>query len=190
VFDGKTKCKTRFPPSLNLARAVLEDLEEANSTDSDIIQTCRDTIDKPIAHSTANKLGVAMVSFIVATIFLNIVSLVVAVATDEPFGPACTGILGTDALFIFTSLVLCIAMMNYEGGGYLKGVHGGEYSDKAMMGIATWMLVAMLIGRVLSNPWLVLGAILILLPIALVFVLFLVRTRGLLSVVRVVVAAR
>ncbi|KAH6871600.1 hypothetical protein B0T10DRAFT_417131 [Thelonectria olida] len=189
VVDGKTKCKAKFPPSLNLAKAVLEDLDKAPSTESDSLQACRESIDKPIAHSTARKLGIAMVSFIVVSIFLNLISLVVAAATDDPFGFACTGILATDALFIFTSLVLCIAMMNYEGGGYLKGVHGGEYSDKKMMGIGIWMLLGMLIGRVLSSPWLVLAAIVILLPIALVFVLFLVRKRGFFAVVRVAVTA-
>jgi hypothetical protein len=79
-------------------------------------------------------------------------------------------------------------MMNFEGGGYLKEVHGQEFSDREMIGIAIWMLVAMLIGRVLSNFWLIIGAICILLPIALVFVLFLVRTRGFFAVVRAATA--
>ncbi|KPM38470.1 hypothetical protein AK830_g8101 [Neonectria ditissima] len=188
VFDGKTTCKRHFPPTLNLAKAVLEDLAEANLTNfsgaADILEACREAIDKPIKHSAAEKLGIAMVSFIIASIFLNIISLVLAVATDEPFGPLTSSFLGVDALFIFTSLILCIAMMNYEGGGYLKDVNGADFSDREMIGIAIWMLVGMLIGRVLSNPWLFGAALAILLPIALVFVLFLVRVRGFFSVVK------
>ncbi|KAM5341994.1 hypothetical protein ACJ41O_015025 [Fusarium nematophilum] len=185
VFDGKTSCKSRFPPSLNLAKAVLHDLSQANSSDAPaILQECAEAIDKPIDHSTAEKLGVAMISFIIVSIFINLISLVVAGVTGEPFGVATTSVLVIDALFLFTSLILCIAMMNYEGGGYLKGVHGGDFSDREMIGVAIWMLVAMVIARVLSNPWLLIVLLAILLPIALVFLLFLVRTRGFFAVVR------
>ncbi|KAI8717219.1 hypothetical protein NCS52_00797000 [Fusarium sp. LHS14.1] len=186
VVDGKTSCMSKFPPSLNLARAILEDLEEAES--SDIIEECRKTIDKPINHRTAEKLGIAMVSFIIASIFLNIISIVVAAAADSAFGLPATSVLVIDALFIFTSLIMCIAMMNFEGGGYLKNVSGRDFSDREMIGVAIWMLFAMLIARVLSNPWLFVGALMIILPIVLVFVLFLVRTRGFFAVVRAAVA--
>ncbi|RSL69717.1 hypothetical protein CEP54_002142 [Fusarium duplospermum] len=186
VVGGKTSCKSKFPPSLNLARAILEDLEEAES--SDIIKECRKTIDKPINHRTAEKLGIAMVSFIIASIFLNIISVVVAAADDSAFGIPATSVLVIDALFIFTSLIMCIAMMNFEGGGYLKNVSGRDFSDREMIGVAIWMLFAMLIARVLSNPWLLVGALMIILPIVLVFVLFLVRTRGFFAVVRAAVA--
>ncbi|KAF4984800.1 hypothetical protein FZEAL_91 [Fusarium zealandicum] len=187
VTDGKTSCKRKFPPSLNLARAVLDDLEEAGSAESSngsaIIQECRKIIDKPIEHSTAEKLGIAMVSFIIVSIFLNLLSALVAAATGDPFGYITTGLVAIDALFIFTSLIMCIAMMNYEGGGYLKEVNGSEFSDREMIGIAIWMLVGMLIARIISNPFLLLGAVLIILPIVLVFVLFLmnhwIRTFGL-----------
>lgn len=176
-----------------MAKAVLEDLAEADLAEfpeaANILEGCRETIDKPIKHSTAEKLGIAMVSFVIVSIFLNIISIIVAVATDDPFGLLTSSVLAVDALFIFTALVLCIAMMNYEGGGYLKGVHGGDYSDREMIGIAIWMLLGMLIGRVLSSPWLFGAAIVILLPIALVFVLFLVRTRGFFAIVRYAVAS-
>lgn len=65
----------------------------------------------------------------------------------DPFGLLASSVLAVDALFIFTTLVLYIAMMSYEGGGYLKSVHGGDYSGKEMIGIAIWMLI----GRVLSS---------------------------------------
>jgi hypothetical protein len=193
IVDGKTSCQSRFPPSLNLARVVLEDLA-ANSTDlpeatAAILDNCRDLIDKPIDHSTAEKLGVVMISFVLVSIFLNILSLIISMISEDPWSFYPTCVLAVDTLLIFTSLVLCIAMMNYEGGGYLKGVHGGDFSDRQMIGVAIWMLLAMLIGRVLSNVWLTAGAIMILLPLALVFVLFLVRTRGFFYVVRVLAAS-
>lgn len=192
VTDGKTKCKRQFPPTLNLAQAVLDDLDKAGKDgapiDSTTLEKCREAIDKPINHGTAKKLGIVMIPFIIASVFINIISLVVAAASGSAFSIASTAVLATDALFIFTSIILCIAMMNYEGGGYLKEVHGQEFSDREMIGIAIWMLVAMLIGRVLSNFWLIIGAICILLPIALVFVLFLVRTRGFFAVVRAATA--
>ncbi|KAH7241515.1 hypothetical protein BKA59DRAFT_494057 [Fusarium tricinctum] len=192
VTDGKTKCKRQFPPTLNLAQAVMDDLDKAEkdgaSIDSTTLEKCREAIDKPVNHGTAKKLGIVMISFIIASVFINIISLVVAAASGSAFSIASTAVLATDALFIFTSIILCIAMMNFEGGGYLKEVHGQEFSDREMIGIAIWMLVAMLIGRVLSNFWLIIGAICILLPIALVFVLFLVRTRGFFAVVRAATA--
>ncbi|KAF5675850.1 nadh oxidase [Fusarium heterosporum] len=192
VTDGKTKCKSQFPPTLNLAQAVLQDLDDAEATetssDSATLQRCRESIDKPVNHKTAKKLGIVMISFIIASVFINIISLFVAAASGSAFSLPSTAVLAVDALFIFTSLVLCIAMMNFEGGGYLKEVHGQEFSDREMIGIAIWMLLAMLIGRILSNFWLIIGAICILLPIALVFVLFLVRTRGFFAVVRAAAA--
>lgn len=184
VFDGKTSCKKRFPPSLDLAKAVLQDLDAVeNSEDTAALQSCRDAIDKPIDHKTADKLAIVMVSFVLVSIFINLTSFIVA-AVSHPWSITSTCVLGTDVLFIFASLVLCIATMNYEGGGYLKEVHGSDFSDKELIGIGIWMLLAMLIGRVLSNPWLLLISLAILLPIALVFVLFLVRTRGFFAVVR------
>ncbi|KAF4459157.1 nadh oxidase [Fusarium albosuccineum] len=187
VIDGKTSCKSKFPPSLNLAKFILEDLEEANSTESSevsaVLQDCREAIDKPIKHSTAEKLGIAMISFLIVSIFLNIISVAVAAAAGA-FGIPTTCILIVDALFIFTALILCIAMMNYEGGGYLKNVSGKDFSDREMIGIAIWMLLGMLIARALSNPFLFAGALAIILPIVLVYVLFLVRTRGFFAVVR------
>ncbi|KAM0201870.1 hypothetical protein ACHAPI_001926 [Fusarium lateritium] len=192
VTNGKTTCKRQFPPTLNLAQAVLEDLDEAEeagvSIDSTTLRNCRGAIDKPVNHGTARKLGIVMISFIIASVFINIISLAVAAASGSAFSIASTAVLATDALFIFTSIILCIAMMNFEGGGYLKEVNGQEFSDREMIGIAIWMLAAMLIGRVLSNFWLIIGAIGILLPIALVFVLFLVRTRGFFAVVRAATA--
>ncbi|KAJ3545312.1 hypothetical protein NM208_g2565 [Fusarium decemcellulare] len=185
VVDGKTSCKSKFPPSLNLAKFILEDLEEANSTESSevsaVLQDCREAIDKPIKHSTAEKLGIAMISFLIVSIFLNIISVAVAAAAGA-FGIPTTCILIVDALFIFTALILCIAMMNYEGGGYLKNVSGKDFSDREMIGIAIWMLLGMLIARALSNPFLFVGALAIILPIVLVYVLFLVRTRGFFAV--------
>ncbi|KAF4948717.1 hypothetical protein FSARC_13653 [Fusarium sarcochroum] len=191
VTNGKTTCKGQFPPSLNLAKAVLEDLDNANTSSSGAsttLQKCRDAIDKPVNHTKAKQLGIVMVSFIIATVFFNIVSLITAAASGSAFGIPATVVLVIDALFIFTSLILCIAMMNFEGGGYLKEVHGQEFSDREMIGIAIWMLLGMLIGRILSNPWLFFGALAIVLPIVLVFVLFLVRTRGFFAVVRAAVA--
>ncbi|KAF5019956.1 hypothetical protein F66182_8015 [Fusarium sp. NRRL 66182] len=185
VTDGETSCKRQFPPTFNLAEAVLQDLENANST---AIEECREAIDKPVNHGTAKKLGTAMVSFLIAWIFLNIISLVVAIASGSAITVAPTAVLVVDALLIFTSLALCIAMMNFEGGGYLKNVRGQEFSDREMIGIALWMLLGMLVGRALSNLWLTVGSLAILLPIALVYVLFLVRTRGFFAVVRAAVA--
>lgn len=189
-MDGKTSCQSRFPPSLNLTRVVLEDIEQADLTGlpeatAAILDGCRDLINKPIDHSTAEKLGIAMVSFLIASILLNIISLVAA-CVDDPWGKTPTAIMIVDMLFIFTSLILCIAMMNYEGGGFLKGVHGREISDRQMIGTALWMLLAMVIGRVFSNPWLIIKAFLVLLPIALAVGLVYIRTRGLFLILRVV----
>ncbi|KAJ4252967.1 hypothetical protein NW762_010876 [Fusarium torreyae] len=192
MTNEKTACKSGFPPSLNLAKAVLEDLDNANTGSSSGVSTtlskCRDAIDKPVNHSRAKELGIVMVSFIIAHMFLNIISLITAAASGSAFGIPATFVLTTDALFILTSLILCIAMMNYEGGGYLDGVHGQDFSDREMIGIAIWMLLGMLIGRVLSNPWVFFGALCIILPIVLVFTQFLVRTRGFFAVVRAAVA--
>lgn len=184
TLNGKTSCKSRFPPSLNLAAAILEDLEAADSADlpegdAAIIQSCREIIDKNIDHSTAYRLGIAMVSFLlVSSVVLNILSVAVSFIAEDAWGFWPTAILTLDALSLFLSLVMCVAVMNYEGGGYLSSLHGGEFSDRKLLGIAVWMLLAMLITRVLSNVWLIIGALAILLPIVLVFVLFLVRTRG------------
>ncbi|KAF7545223.1 hypothetical protein G7Z17_g9340 [Cylindrodendrum hubeiense] len=182
VFDGKTSCKSRFPPSLNLAKFVLEDLDEVEDAPA-ILTECREAIDKSIDHKTAEKLCIAMVAFVIVCIFINIISIALAAATGA-FGWPNTILLGVDALFIFTALILCIAAMNYEGGGYLKGVNGKDFSDREMIGIAIWMLLGMLIARIVSNPWLFVLALAIILPIVLVFVLFLVRTRGFFAIVR------
>lgn len=124
-----------------------------------------------------------MVAFLIVTIFLTVASSLTSFV-DMGIGPLTTGIVAVDALLIFASLVMVIAMINFEGGGYLNDVHGGDFSDREMIGIAMWMLAAMLIARVVSNPWLTIAAIVILLPIVLVFLLFLVRTRGFFAVVR------
>ncbi|KAH7127486.1 hypothetical protein EDB81DRAFT_729587 [Dactylonectria macrodidyma] len=182
VFGGKTSCKSRFPPSLNLAKFVLEDLDGVEDAPA-ILTECRETIDKSIDHKTAARLGIAMIAFIIVCIFINLISIGLAAATGA-FDWPNTILLGIDALFIFTALILCIAAMNYEGGGYLKGVSGRDFSDREMIGIAIWMLVGMLFARILSSPALLLLALAIILPIVLVFILFLVRTRGFFAVVR------
>ncbi|KAH7131572.1 hypothetical protein B0J13DRAFT_598036 [Dactylonectria estremocensis] len=182
VFDGKASCKSRFPPSLNLAKFVLQDLDMVEDAPAVLVE-CREAIDKSIDHKTAEKLGIAMISLIIICIFIGLVSIGLAAATGA-FGEPNTILLGVDALFIFTALILCIAAMNYEGGGYLKGVSGRDFSDREMIGVATWMLLGMLLARTLSNPWLFSLALAIILPIVLVFILFLVRTRGFFAVVR------
>lgn len=129
-----------------------------------------------------------MVAFIITSIFIDFFSIGVAAAEGNAFAAWTSSILAIDMLLIFSSLILCIAMMNYEGGGYLVGVHGQEFSDREMMGVALWMLLAMLIGRLLSNPWLIILFIAIL-AIILTFLLFLVRTRGFFTVIRTAVEA-
>ncbi|KAH6661954.1 hypothetical protein F5X68DRAFT_63996 [Plectosphaerella plurivora] len=178
VFDGNTLCSSSFPPSINLASAVLEDLPAS-------LEKCRELIDKPIDHSKAATLGKVLAAFLITSIVLTVASSIVS-PFDGGVGPIVTGILAVDALLIFASLILVIAMVNFEGGGYLTNVYGGDFSDREMIGVAMWMLAAMLIARVVSNPWLTMAAIVILLPIVLVFLLFLVRTRGFFSVVRAV----
>jgi hypothetical protein len=182
VTDGDTSCKSKFPPTFNLAQAVLQDLDEVES--SATLEKCKEAIDKPINHKTPKTLGAVMVAFIITSIFIDIFSIGVAAAEGNAFGLWTSGLLAIDMLLIFSSLILCVAMMNYEGGGYLVGVHAQEFSDRAMMGIALWMLLAMLLGRLCSNPWLIILFILIL-TIILVFLLFLVRTRGFFYAVRV-----
>ncbi|GKU12769.1 nadh oxidase [Fusarium langsethiae] len=183
VTDGHTSCKSKFPPTFNLAQAVLKDLDEAES--SETLEKCKEAIDKPINHKTPKTLGAVMVAFLITSIFISVFSVGVAAAEGNAFALWTTGLLAIDMLLIFASLVLCVAMMNYEGGGYLTGVHAQEFSDRAMMGIALWMLLAMLLGRLFSNPWLIILFITILV-IILVFLLFLVRTRGFFYVVRTV----
>ncbi|KAG8673142.1 hypothetical protein FPOAC1_006446 [Fusarium poae] len=181
VTDGHTSCESKFPPTFNLAQAVLRDLDEAES--SDTLEKCKEAIDKPIDHKTPKKLGAIMVSFLITSIFISIFSIGIAVAEGSAWALWTTGILAIDMLLIFASLVLCVAMMNFEGGGYLAGVHAQEFSDRAMMGIALWMMLAMLIGRLLSNPWLIFLFIAILVTIIVVS-LVLIRTRGFFYVVR------
>lgn len=163
---------------------ILEDLAEANVTENALLQKCQEAIDKPwIKHGAAETLGKVMVGFIIVTIILCLVSFAASFA-DGGIGPITTGILAFDVLLIFGSVCLVIAIGNLEGGGYLSGVHGGDFSDRQMIGIGMWMMAAMLLARVLSSPWLTLSAIIIILPIVLVFLVFLVRTRGFFWVVR------
>ncbi|KAK7217368.1 hypothetical protein V2G26_005371 [Clonostachys chloroleuca] len=177
VFDNEVTCSGHFPPDLNLAQAVLEDIDKFNSTDP-VIQKCRETIDKPINHSTAKKIGIALACVIFLSMLLGVISTLVAVKTDEPWGWGTSPVLVFDAITIFVALVLLVAIMNYEGGGYLKHVHAREYSDKEMIGIGLWLLLGMFIARMLSNPWVLAGVITILVPIFLAVGFVLIRFRG------------
>jgi hypothetical protein len=184
VFDGDVDCSRHFPPSINLAREILEDLAKADQSEDAALDTCREAIDKSfIQHNKAERLGKAMIAFLIVTIILCFTSSA-ASFVDGGIGPFTTGVLVVDLLFIFASLALVIAMVNFEGGGYLNDVQGRDYSDREMIGIAIWMMTAMLMARVLSSPWLTMMALVIILPIVLVFLLFLVRTRGFLWVVK------
>ncbi|KAF0635793.1 hypothetical protein FPSE5266_05263 [Fusarium pseudograminearum] len=186
VTDGHTSCKSKFPPTFNLAQAVLKDLDEAESTET--LEKCKEAIDKPINHKTPKTLGAVMVAFLITSIFISVFSVGIAAAEGSAWALWTTGLLAIDMLLIFASLILCVAMMNYEGGGYLTGVHGQEFSDRAMMGIALWMLLAMLLGRLFSNPWLIILFIFILVTIIVVSVV-LIRTRGFFYVVRTMATA-
>ncbi|CAF3656327.1 unnamed protein product [Fusarium graminearum] len=186
VTDGHTSCKSKFPPTFNLAQAVLKDLDEAESTET--LEKCKEAIDRPIDHKTPKTLGAVMVAFLITSIFISVFSVGIAAAEGSAWALWTTGLLAIDMLLIFASLILCVAMMNYEGGGYLTGVHGQEFSDRAMMGIALWMLLAMLLGRLFSNPWLIILFIFILATIIVVGVV-LIRTRGFFYVVRTMATA-
>lgn len=174
-----------------MAKVVLEDIEQVDLAGlpegtATILDGCRSSINKPTDHSTAEKLGVAMVSLLIVSVFLNIISLVVACIAEHPWHIIPTSIMVVDVLFLFISLILCIAIMNYEGGGYLEGIHGREFSDRQMIGVAIWLLVAMVIARVLSNPVLIMMAIFILLPIGLAVWYTVIQRRGLLFILRIV----
>ncbi|WXC60912.1 hypothetical protein SNK03_006797 [Fusarium graminearum] len=186
VTDGHTSCKSKFPPTFNLAQAVLKDLDEAESTET--LEKCKEAIDRPIDHKTPKTLGAVMVAFLITSIFISVFSVGIAAVEGSAWALWTTGLLAIDMLLIFASLILCVAMMNYEGGGYLTGVHGQEFSDRAMMGIALWMLLAMLLGRLFSNPWLIILFIFILATIIVVGVV-LIRTRGFFYVVRTMATA-
>ncbi|RBR25501.1 uncharacterized protein FIESC28_01739 [Fusarium coffeatum] len=184
VTDGETSCKRKFPPTFNLAQAVIQDLDAADS--SSTLEKCKEAIDKPIDHKTPKTLGAVLVAFLITSIFINLFSVAIAAAEGHAWALWTSGILAVDMLLIFGSLILTVAMMNYEGGGYLTGVHASEFSDREMMGIALWMLLAMLIGRLFSNPWLIILFVFILVTIIVVS-LVLIRTRGFFYVVRTVV---
>jgi len=184
VTEDGTSCKRKFPPTFNLAQAVLQDLDKVES--SSTLEKCKEEIDKPIDHKTPKTLGAVLVAFLITSIFINLFSVAIAAAEGHGWALWTSSILAVDMLLIFGSLILTVAMMNYEGGGYLVGVHGQEFSDREMMGIALWMLLAMLIGRLFSNPWLIILFVFILVTIIVVS-LVLIRTRGFFYVIRTVV---
>ncbi|KAK7579203.1 hypothetical protein V3481_015007 [Fusarium oxysporum f. sp. vasinfectum] len=93
-----------------------------------------------------------------------------------------TLILGLDTMFLFASLALCFVAMSYEAGPYLKEVELSEFSDMEMIGPAFWALLSILIGRLISNPPLLLGVIPLVVPMA-VISYFLVHMKGFFTIV-------
>lgn len=104
------------------------------------------------------------------------------------FGIPSFAVLAFDTLLIFAAVCLYIAMINFEGGPYLQGIHATQYSDRDMLGLAFWFLLAIYMARIISHPILIIASIFIILPIVLVVCLVLMRARGLWAIVRAATA--
>ncbi|KAH7240884.1 uncharacterized protein BKA55DRAFT_575968 [Fusarium redolens] len=150
---------------------------------------CRDAINKRVNHETVQLLGNIMIGFLIASMITNLFSAYVVSGCDSVTEICPTIALGVDAFCIFMTLVFCVYLMNYASGPYLKGIKPSDFKDMEMVGYGFWMLLAMLIIRVISNPRLLFCTIVVLLPIALIFFLALVRTKGFFSVVGTAVEA-
>ncbi|KAI9148290.1 hypothetical protein HJFPF1_12118 [Paramyrothecium foliicola] len=192
ITGGEVICQSSGLPSLNLANLVLADLASFNTTDipSTALEVCMAAIDKPVNHGAAAKLGICLLVFLIISIIINFVSFFLAAATGSIFSIPAFALQAFDALMIFAAICLYIAMINFEGGPYLQGIHASEYSDKAMLGLAFWFMLAMLTARLISNPFLIVLGLCVILPIILVILFVLIRVRGLWFIIRVAQAAR
>ncbi|WJG36156.1 uncharacterized protein FOBCDRAFT_206594 [Fusarium oxysporum Fo47] len=171
--------------SLNLTEAVLQDIEQYEpSTPGEecTLQKCKDVINKQVDHQSAQSLGRFLFWFLICSVITNIASFYVMHKTCSIFHLFTTLILGLDTMFLFASLALCFVAMSYEAGPYLKEVELSEFSDMEMIGPAFWALLSILIGRLISNPPLLLGVIPLVVPMA-VISYFLVHMKGFFTIV-------
>ncbi|KAM5523680.1 hypothetical protein FOXYSP1_14023 [Fusarium oxysporum f. sp. phaseoli] len=185
ITKEKRSCVKRVPGSLNLTEAVLQDIEQYEPStpgEERTLQKCKDAINKQVDHQSAQSLGRFLFWFLICSVITNIVSFYVMHKTCSIFHLFTTLILGLDTMFLFASLALCFVAMSYEAGPYLKEVELSEFSDMEMIGPAFWALLSILIGRLISNPPLLLGVIPLVVPMA-VISYFLVHMKGFFTIV-------
>lgn len=172
VKNGKTRCKSHLSSSLGWVGLLQEDYAAANATgkQADITGYCNELIDlRGVDHELSDRLALAILALLLASLFLNMIGLLVAWWSESAFGVLVFIPSFIDEVLLAVCLGLYLGILNYEVGEYIPGGKKRDMFHTSILGVGFWMLLGIFSVRAISSPTLFIVTLLVALSIPLGF---------------------
>ena len=168
-----TKCTQGFPYSFNLEKFILDNTASTKNSTSHTSEGYGTYNYESYPHNTVSKIALALGILLVFSVVIGFITMGSAVTQVSGFCELNLLPLILDVVILLACLGLSLAILVYEIGGNYNAPTAAATTITAFIGIGGWLLLAAFFCRLLSNPilfagFLLLIAVLVLFPLALV----------------------
>ncbi|KAF2457350.1 hypothetical protein BDY21DRAFT_23202 [Lineolata rhizophorae] len=168
--DGETACEAKFPYSFNMAALILSDIPDLGLNDDDIAfaaEVYEDYVDDEwVNHELVGRLAIARGALLIVSIFIGFVTMGASLTQSSGWSTPIFLPLIIDTLVLYACAILSALIFAYELAPFSPSYAAATANSSGQLiidivDVGTWLLVAAIVCRLISNPVLFLGFLLV-----------------------------